>query len=181
MICAIEDAGFEIRDSSLDLIASDTAVQNFLASLTEAQADAFLRCIAESQYGGLLAWVYGSGFPKSHNRHGDWEGWGTALKPAWEPICIARGPLAGTVAGNLAAHGVGALNIDGCRVFGADEAAERDGEPTQDQRYTDEGGTNFAAKPGRRYRVRRMTPGATLEKPGGNWRPDDGQIGRAHV
>lgn len=75
MVCAIEDAGFEIRDQ--------------------------------------LAWVYGSGFPKSHNQPG---GWGTALKPAWEPICLARKPLVGTVAANIAAHGTGALNIDGCRI-----------------------------------------------------------------
>lgn len=63
-----------------------------------------------------LGWVYGSGFPKSHNQHGDWEGWGTALKPAWEPIALARKPLCGTVAANLAEWGVGALNVDGCRV-----------------------------------------------------------------
>jgi site-specific DNA-methyltransferase (adenine-specific) len=75
MACAIEDAGFEIRDQ--------------------------------------LAWVYGSGFPKSHNQPG---GWGTALKPAWEPICLARKPLIGTVAGNILTHGTGALNIDGCRI-----------------------------------------------------------------
>ncbi|EYR81834.1 DNA methyltransferase [Shinella sp. DD12] len=63
-----------------------------------------------------LGWVYGSGFPKSHNQHGDWEGWGTALKPAWEPICLARKPLAGTVAANLDEWGVGAINVDGCRI-----------------------------------------------------------------
>ncbi|WP_262522721.1 site-specific DNA-methyltransferase [Agrobacterium tumefaciens] len=63
-----------------------------------------------------LGWVYGSGFPKSHNQHGDWEGWGTALKPAWEPICLARKPLCGTVAANLAEWGVGAINVDGCRI-----------------------------------------------------------------
>lgn len=63
-----------------------------------------------------LGWVYGSGFPKSHNQHGDWEGWGTALKPAWEPIALARKPLTGTVAANLAEWGVGAINVDGCRV-----------------------------------------------------------------
>lgn len=63
-----------------------------------------------------LGWLYGSGFPKSHNQHGDWEGWGTALKPAWEPICMARKPLDGTVAANLAEWGVGAINVDGCRV-----------------------------------------------------------------
>lgn len=78
MACAIENAGFEIRDQ--------------------------------------LAWVYGTGFPKSHNQKGEWEGWGTALKPSWEPIALARKPLEGTVAANLLTHGAGALNIDGCRV-----------------------------------------------------------------
>ena len=46
----------------------------------------------------------------------EWAGWGTALKPAWEPIIMARKPLVGTVAANLLLHGTGALNIDGARV-----------------------------------------------------------------
>lgn len=96
LVCAIEDAGFEIRDQ--------------------------------------LQWLYGSGFPKSHDvAKGlskqlagpdlceEWQGWGTALKPAVEPICLARKPLIGTVAGNVLAHGTGAINIDDCRV-GAREA-----------------------------------------------------------
>ncbi len=74
MTCAMEDAGWEIRD--------------------------------------CLMWLYGSGFPKSHN--GDWGG--TALKPAWEPIVLARKPLDGTVAANHLRHGCGGLNVDGCRV-----------------------------------------------------------------
>jgi DNA modification methylase len=45
-----------------------------------------------------------------------WQGWGTALKPAHEPIVVARKPLVGTVAANVLAHGTGALNIDGCRI-----------------------------------------------------------------
>lgn len=80
MWCAVEDAGWEIRDT--------------------------------------LLWLHGEGFPKSSNQHGEWEGWGTALKPAFEPIVLARRPLIGTVAANLAAHRVGALNIDACRVLG---------------------------------------------------------------
>lgn len=78
LMCAIEDAGFDIRD--------------------------------------CLGWLYGSGFPKSHNLDGDHQGWGTALKPAWEPIIMARKPLIGTVAVNVSEHGTGALNIDKCRV-----------------------------------------------------------------
>lgn len=81
LTCAIEDAGWEIRD--------------------------------------CLMWVYGSGFPKSKNLDGDWDGWGTALKPAWEPIILARKPLTGTVAANVQQHGTGALNIDGSRIPGA--------------------------------------------------------------
>lgn len=137
---AIEDAGFEIRDQ--------------------------------------LAWVYGSGFPKSHDvskgidkaagatrevvgksaRHGggikgagtsyeispdvpdttapatdaarEWQGWGTALKPAWEPIVLARKPLSGTVAANVLEHGTGALNVDGCRVGTEERTYEPKGTST---------------------------------------------------
>jgi site-specific DNA-methyltransferase (adenine-specific) len=60
-----------------------------------------------------LAWLFGSGFPKSLNI-GD--GLGTALKPAHEPIVLARKPFKGTVKANVAQHGTGALNIDACRV-----------------------------------------------------------------
>jgi len=74
LACAIEDAGWEIRD--------------------------------------CLVWIYGSGFPKSLN--GPWGG--TALKPGWEPILLARKPLIGTVAENVQAHGTGGLNIDACRL-----------------------------------------------------------------
>jgi len=69
-----------------------------------------------------IAWMFGSGFPKSRDA-GD--GWGTALKPGYEPVVLARKPLAGTVAANVLDHGTGALNIDGCRIDfrdGADEA-----------------------------------------------------------
>lgn len=68
-----------------------------------------------------VMWLYGSGFPKSLNvkkatGSPEWEGYGTALKPAYEPIIIARKPLEGTVANNVLVHGTGGLNIDGCRV-----------------------------------------------------------------
>lgn len=100
---AVEDAGFEIRDT--------------------------------------IMWLYGSGFPKSHNQDGEWEGWGTALKPAVEPIIMARKPLVGTVAANLAEYNTGALNIDGCRVHGEDAQ-------------------------GGEYRVKRFAPGATVNATG---------------
>ena len=65
-----------------------------------------------------IMWLYGSGFPKSLNLEGEWDGWGTALKPAHEPIILARKPLIGTVEANLARYGTGALNIEKSRIYG---------------------------------------------------------------
>lgn len=68
----------------------------------------------------MIAWLYGSGFPKSRNIGNDvdgMDGWGTALKPSMEPITFARKPLAEkTIGANVTVFGVGALNIDGCRI-----------------------------------------------------------------
>ena len=74
----------------------------------------------------MLVWGYASGFPKSHTLDAEWNGWGTALKPAWEPIVMARKPLRGTVAANVLRHGTGALNIDGTRIPGQYETRDRD-------------------------------------------------------
>lgn len=63
-----------------------------------------------------ILWIYGSGFPKSHNLNGDFGGWGTALKPAHEPIVMARKPFKQTVSANMNEHGTGAINIDACRI-----------------------------------------------------------------
>src|SRR5699024_1401262 len=70
-----------------------------------------------------------------------WDGWGTALKPAIEPIILARKPLDGTVANNVLAHGVGGLNIDACRV---PTEEDRSRPPrTQNQIYGGGKGTNL--------------------------------------
>ena len=58
-----------------------------------------------------------------------WDGWGTALKPALEPITVARKPLSGTVAANVLEHGTGAINIDGCRVDFQNEADKASAKP----------------------------------------------------
>lgn len=65
-----------------------------------------------------IMWIYGSGFPKSHNiKEGDFKGWGTALKPANEPIVLARKPLSeSTVAQNVLKWGTGAINVDESRI-----------------------------------------------------------------
>lgn len=67
-----------------------------------------------------IQWIYGSGFPKSLNLKDEWQGWGTALKPANEPIVLARKPLEKgmTVAENVLKWGCGAINIDGSRIDG---------------------------------------------------------------
>lgn len=86
-----------------------------------------------------IAWLFGQGFPKSLNvgkavgkkeREAErtWAGWGTALKPAFEPCVVARKPIAGSVADNVLTHGTGALNIDATRVAMSDaDAAAIDG------------------------------------------------------
>ena len=66
-----------------------------------------------------IMWLYGSGFPKSLNigkKIDEMQGWGTALKPAHEPVVMARKPLEGTVAENVLKHGTGGINIDECRI-----------------------------------------------------------------
>ncbi|WP_205318514.1 DNA-methyltransferase [Klebsiella pneumoniae] len=96
-----------------------------------------------------ILWIYGSGFPKSHNLDGDFDGWGTALKPAHEPIVMARKPFKQTVSANMNEHGTGAINIDACRIP-TDEALnggaggllshQRDGtEPVADYEQAPEG------------------------------------------
>ncbi len=93
-----------------------------------------------------LAWLFGSGFPKSLNI-GD--GLGTALKPAHEPILLARKPFKGSVRANVATYGTGALNVDACRLD-AGAGGYRGDEPSAKRRYTDEGSTDFAMQPGPR-------------------------------
>ncbi|EDK7779758.1 site-specific DNA-methyltransferase [Salmonella enterica subsp. enterica serovar Java] len=85
-----------------------------------------------------IDWVYGSGFPKSLDVSkvmGDeqWQGWGTALKPAHEPICVARKPLVGTVSENILQFGTGGMNIDGCRIISNGDH-KRQYQPTNNKR-----------------------------------------------
>jgi len=257
LACAIEDAGWEVRDSLYGLIALEPKVQQFLASLDAEQRGAFLEILNLIGFDGTLAWMYGSGFPKSldvskaidkarnddvrhvcrflrlvidaseyttatlakhfgfnrrmvehwaardtdsqptlptlsqweslrsllgfdgemdaevcrlNERKGEfgdayqsaevvgrhegktpglagerfgvrddlrrapatpgaqeWQGFGTALKPAYEPIILARKPLQGTVANNVQKYGCGALDIDGSRIGFGEESDSRVG------------------------------------------------------
>jgi site-specific DNA-methyltransferase (adenine-specific) len=146
---AIEDAGFEVRDSiawmygsgfpkSLDVSkAIDKAAGVEREVVTETVEDlfgereerkekstSFLACKTEdgSSVSGdmLMSQVKGTATIKetapATEEAKQWEGWGTALKPAFEPIVVARKPLIGTVAENVLTHGTGGLNIDGSRI-----------------------------------------------------------------
>jgi len=79
-----------------------------------------------------ISWLFGSGFPKSLNL-GD--GRGTALKPAWEPIVVARKPFKGSVAANVAQHGTGTINVDGCRIETAGPRDFKDSKDTNQGRW----------------------------------------------
>lgn len=106
----------------------------------------------------MIAWVYGSGFPKSHN--GEWGG--TALKPALEPITMARKPLVGTVAENWRAHGTGALNIDGSRVKTDDDL--------NGGAYAETGGRSVSGSlSASGMNVPGKTVGAEFVQPAGRW------------
>jgi site-specific DNA-methyltransferase (adenine-specific) len=142
MAVRIEDAGFEIRDmiawvygsgfpKSLDVSkAIDKAAgverdrvpgpkSGGMASLNKGNAARGYRDAAYYDDGNMML----SPDPATDAAR-QWAGWGTALKPALEPVTVARKPLIGTVADNVLTHGTGGLNVDGCRV-GNDQVGAR--------------------------------------------------------
>jgi site-specific DNA-methyltransferase (adenine-specific) len=135
MACAIEDAGFEIRDTIFWLYGSGFPKSHDVSKGIDRAAGAEREVIGrktgraatpvQDMRGG--AYAGGNGVNGAMDcsaitapatlEAAQWQGWGTALKPACEPIILARKPLAeGTVAANVLRWGTGALNIDGCRV-----------------------------------------------------------------
>jgi site-specific DNA-methyltransferase (adenine-specific) len=163
---AIRLAGFEIRDSIMWVSGSGFPKSLNVAKAIEAgggRPEDIRRMQMGADYSpsgrGRVNYDHGAGsamgavaqeWAPTTPDAACWEGWGTALKPAHEPIVVARKPPAGTVAANVLEHGTGALNIDGSRVASTGESRERVGEASQARRYTEQGGTNFAALPGRR-------------------------------
>lgn len=132
MVCAIEDAGFEVRDQLAWVYGSGFPKSHDVSRALDRAAG------VERANGGRL-WAGGArsaGISHGGAQSGtanriiydepatdlarQWQGWGTALKPAWEPICLARKPLVGTVAANVATHGTGAINVDKCRIETSD-------------------------------------------------------------
>jgi len=134
---AIEDAGWEIRDCIMWIFGSgfpkslDVGKAIDKAAGAERVQTGKVKCVTGNQSHGSAAMHDNTGLGKSNAgpqiametlpvtddaKH--WAGWGTALKPAYEPILIARKPLDGTVAQNVLKWGTGAMNIDGCRIGG---------------------------------------------------------------
>jgi site-specific DNA-methyltransferase (adenine-specific) len=135
---AIEDAGFEVRDSIAWMYGSGFPKSHDVSKGIDKAAGAQREVVGVGN-GGLHHKATVTNLANWDVDHGadghpitapatpaalQWQGWGTALKPAFEPIVVARKPLIGTVAENVLAHGTGALNIEGCRIGFASAADE---------------------------------------------------------
>lgn len=128
LMCAIEDAGWEIRDCLMWLYGSGFPKSHDVSKAIDK---------AEGHWRGRANGVLSDNPALSGPNYGradkgtaitpealKWTGWGTALKPAWEPIILARKVFPGTVAANVLEHSTGALNIDGCRVGSREQEAQ---------------------------------------------------------
>ena len=145
MAVAIEDAGWEIRDTVMWVYGSGFPKSHNVGKGIDKAAGAEREVLvgATSAPNGKLGGYKGERYKEKRqtpfgvvqdqpditapatDAARQWNGWGTALKPAWEPILVCRKPLDGTVAANMLAHGTGAMNIDGCRVVGEDVPINR--------------------------------------------------------
>jgi len=128
--CAIEDAGFEIRDCIMWLYGTGFPKSLDIGKAIDKSVGAKRKVVGPNPYhrpsaisGINYECIYSGGNTGAINitapaspEAKKWDGWGTALKPAWEPIIVARKPLVGTVAQNVLEYGVGGINIDGCRI-----------------------------------------------------------------
>ena len=158
MAVAIEDAGFEIRDQIMWVYGSGFPKSMDISKAIDKSAGAEREVIGQKLHArkGVASaeerTVIGAG-AFGEARMGDitapatdaaqqWSGWGTALKPAHEPIVMARKPVEGTVANNVLKHGVGGINIDGCRVASTDNFDNVVGRPIQKLATRREGETD---------------------------------------
>jgi site-specific DNA-methyltransferase (adenine-specific) len=122
MVVAIEDAGFEIRDQIMWVYGSGFPKSMDVSKAIDKQSNVKVEVIGTGKSGKTAIWNEQGGMGNfditepTTDKAKQWAGWGTALKPAHEPIVLARKPLIGTVATNVIIHGTGALNIDGSRI-----------------------------------------------------------------
>ena len=129
LAAAVEDAGFEMRDSIAWLYGQGFPKSHDVSKAIDKAAGAEREVVgSDRNYGrskladgktafGDYAGEWDITAPPTPDAE-QWQGWGTALKPAFEPVVVGRKPLVGTVAANVLAHGAGALNIDACRIPG---------------------------------------------------------------
>lgn len=125
MTCAIEDAGFEVRDCLAWLYGSGFPKSLKVSQAIDKAAGALGNIGKNFRVDGDVGTAsyrptvdpreYVPPLAATEDAKA-WQGWGTALKPAFEPAVLARKPLSGTVAANVIAHGTGALNVDACRI-----------------------------------------------------------------
>ena len=177
LAAAIEDAGWEVRDI-VTWVSSKTFPKSLdvskaidKAAGVEREVVGYSRgvTVEDNQgYGGFARGGVGivqkgAEIPVTKaatDAAKQWEGWGTALKPSCEPICMARKPLEGTVAENVQKYGTGGINIDGCRVPMGDEY-----DPTKIQRQQNSEGSVKGAF-GAASLIGKEIP---TYKPGGRW------------
>ena len=133
LACAIEDAGFQIRDQIMWVYGSGFPKSLNIGKAIDKAAGAEREVVStyethDIRNAGLMdrkgSMTVEVTTPATAEAK-QWDGWGTALKPAHEPIVMARKPLEGTVANNVLVHGVGGINIDGCRVGMSDKDKEQ--------------------------------------------------------
>lgn len=154
LACAIEDAGFQIRDQIMWVYGSGFPKSLNISKAIDKASGATRNVVGVGKSGKNRNVLNAADYPDTFG--GDyeiteaatqearqWEGWGTALKPAHEPIVLARKPLDGTVANNVLTHGLGGINIDGCRVdFVSDDDREESTAKNQHQNFGTEPMTN---------------------------------------
>jgi DNA modification methylase len=124
LTCAIEDAGWEIRDCIMWVYGSGFPKSLDVSKAIDKAAGAERECTREPgrilKRGAAMDSIASTERARFDTPATDlarqWQGWGTCLKPAFEPIILARKPLDGTVASTVAKWGTGGLNVDGCRV-----------------------------------------------------------------
>ena len=130
LTCAIEDAGWEIRDCIMWLYGSGFPKSLEISKAIDKSAGAKRKIVttikkkpsasSDCNEGWVRPWAEGKTTmditAPATDAAKQWQGWGTALKPAYEPIIVTRRPIDGTVAANVLKYGTGGINVDGCRV-----------------------------------------------------------------
>jgi site-specific DNA-methyltransferase (adenine-specific) len=146
LACAIGDAGWEIRDCLMWVYGMGFPKSLDVSKAIDKAAGAERPREKCGTLGSVRSFADDVWTQKNGGRRivdnpitsdaARWQGWGTALKPAWEPIILARKPLSGTVAENVMEYGTGAINVDGCRVFCEPWKAHRASGLARDEFFT---------------------------------------------